>query len=113
MTVRAGGKIGRTGSVVPCCQTLGPPNEEKSILGHLDRSSFEDVYFGKEYEDLRKAHEEKDFDRIDYCKNCDFLYDDPEAIVWTNDKDHQLYNMLGTEEDFILTDYKDRNKHPK
>lgn len=113
LTVRAGGKIGRTGSVVPCCQTLGPPNEEKSILGHLDKNSFEDVYFGKEYEDLRKAHEEKDFDRIDYCKNCDFLYDDPEAIVWTNDKDHKLYNMLGTGEDFILTEYKDRNKHPK
>ena len=113
LTVRAGGKIGRTGSVVPCCQTLGPPNEEKSILGHLDKSSFEDVYFGKDYEDLRKAHEEKDFDKIDYCKNCDFLYEDPEAIVWTNDKDHKLYNMLGTGEDFILTEYKDRNKHPK
>ena len=113
LTVRAGGKIGRTASVVPCCQTLGPPNEEKSILGHLDKSSFEDVYFGKDYEDLRKAHEEKDFDRIDYCKNCDFLYEDPEAVVWTNDKDHQLYNMLGTGENFILTEYKDRNKHPK
>jgi hypothetical protein len=23
----------------------------------------------------------KDFDEIDYCKNCDFLYDDNEAIV--------------------------------
>ena len=29
LTVRAGGKKGRTGAVVPCCQTLGPPNEEK------------------------------------------------------------------------------------
>jgi len=113
LTVRAGGKIGRTGSVVPCCQTLGPPNEEKSILGHLDQNTFEEVYFGEEYENLRKAHEEKDFDRIEYCKDCDFLYDDPEAIVWTNDKNHQLYNMLGTGEDFILTEYKDRNKHPK
>ena len=35
LTVRAGGKEGRTAAVVPCCQTLGPPNEEKSILGHL------------------------------------------------------------------------------
>ena len=113
LTVRAGGEIGRTGSVVPCCQTLGPPNEEKSILGHLDKNSFEDVYFGKNYENLRKAHEEKNFDSIEYCKNCDFLYEDPEAIVWTNDKDHQLYNMLGTGDDFILTEYKDRNKHPK
>ena len=53
-------------------------------------------------------HLEKKFDEIDYCKNCDFLYEDPEAIVWTNDKEHKLYNMLGTGEDFILTQYKNR-----
>ena len=110
LTVRAGGSPGRVGSIVPCCQTLGPPNEEKSILGHLDKNSFEEIYFGKPYEDLRKAHEEKDFDKIEYCKNCDFLYEDPEAIVWTNDKDHKLYNMLGTGEDFILTKYNKDNK---
>ena len=39
-----------------------------------------------------------------------FLYEDPEAIVWTNDKDHKLYNMLGTGEDFILTKYNKDNK---
>ena len=78
---------------------------KKSILGHLDKSSFEEIYFGKLYEDLRKAHNEKNFDKIEYCKNCDFLYEDPEAIVWTNDQDHKLYNMLGTGEDFILTNY--------
>tara|TARA_B100001250_G_scaffold127208_1_gene108273 strand:+ start:252 stop:1259 length:1008 start_codon:yes stop_codon:yes gene_type:complete len=109
LTVRAGGSLGRTGSVVPCCQTLGPPNEEKSILGHLDKNSFEEIYFGEAYENLRKAHEDKDFDRIEYCKNCDFLYEDPEAIVWTNDKNHKLYNMLGTGEDFILTKYNNRS----
>ena len=27
LTVRAGGSLGRTGAIVPCCQTLGPPNE--------------------------------------------------------------------------------------
>jgi len=110
LTVRAGGKPGRTASVVPCCQTLGPPNEEKSILGHLDNSTFEEVYFGKEYQKLREAHENKNFDSIEYCKNCDFLYDDPEAIVWTNDKNHKLYNMLGTGEDFILTKYDSMKK---
>ena len=110
LTVRAGGSLGRTGAIVPCCQTLGPPNEEKSILGHLDKNSFEEVYFGEEYEKLRKAHENKDFDKIDYCKDCDFLYDDPEAVVWTNDKDHKLYNMLGTGDDFILTEYKNREQ---
>ena len=69
ITIRAGGEIGRTSSMVPCCQTLGPPNEEKSILGHLDKDSFVDVYFGKKYEELRKAHSEKRFDDIDYLVN--------------------------------------------
>ena len=47
----------------------------------------------------------KKFDEIDYCKNCDFLYDDPEVMVWTNDKSAQLNHMLGTDKDFILTKY--------
>ena len=109
LTVRAGGEKGRTGAVVPCCQTLGPPNEEKSILGHLDNQNIGDIYFGKKYQELREAHEQKQFDRIDYCKNCDFLYEDPEVLAWTNDKSAKLYNMLGTGDDFILTDYKDKN----
>ena len=71
LTVRAGGSAGRTGGVVPCCQTLGPPNEEKSILGHLDRNSFEEVYFGKNYEELRKAHE-KNFDKSTTVKTVIF-----------------------------------------
>jgi len=105
LTVRAGGDQGRAGAVVPCCQTLGPPNEAKSILGHLDKDTFEEVYFGKKYQDLRLAHENKNFDNIEYCKNCDFLYEDPEILVWTNDKKAKLHHMLGTDDDFILTKY--------
>jgi MoaA/NifB/PqqE/SkfB family radical SAM enzyme len=105
LTVRAGGDQGRKGAVVPCCQTLGPPNEVKSILGHLDRDTFEEVYFGKKYQDLRLAHQNKNFDSIEYCKNCDFLYEDPEILVWTNDKKAKLHHMLGTDDDFILTKY--------
>lgn len=105
ITIRAGGEIGRTAAIVPCCQTLGPPNEEKSILGHLDKQSFEEIYLGEKYNDLRKAHEEKKFDDIDYCKNCDFLYDDPEVLVWSNDKTAKVNHMLGTEDDFILTKF--------
>ena len=105
ITIRAGGAPGRVAAMVPCCQTLGPPNEEKSILGHLDNQSFEDVYFGEKYEALRDAHSKKEFDKIDYCKDCDFLYEDPEVLVWSNDKSAKLNNMLGTGEDFILTEY--------
>lgn len=105
ITIRAGGKLGRTGAIVPCCQTLGPPNEEKSILGHMDQDTFETIYNGDAYKKLRKAHQEKDFDSIEYCKNCDFLYDDPEVLVWSNDKNAKINHMLGTDKDFILTNY--------
>ena len=105
ITIRAGGKEGRTGALVPCCQTLGPPNEEKSILGHMDTQSLEEIYNDIPYKKLIEAHETKNFDEIDYCKNCDFLYDDPEVMVWTNDKSAKVNHMLGTDKDFILTKY--------
>ena len=105
LTIRAGGSVGRTAAIVPCCQTLGPPNEEKSILGHLDKQSFEEVYFGEKFNELRKAHNEKNFDKIDYCKDCDFLFDDPEILIWSNDKKAKVHHMLGTDDDFMLSNY--------
>ena len=105
LTVRAGGEKGRTGAVVPCCQTLGPPNEAKSILGHFDKESYEQILDGDRFKKLRKAHQEKNFDDIDYCKNCDFLFDDPEVLVWSNDPSAKVNHMLGTEKNFILTNY--------
>jgi MoaA/NifB/PqqE/SkfB family radical SAM enzyme len=104
ITVRSGGIDGQRGAVTPCCQTMGPPNEEKSVLGHMDSSSLRDVYFGDAYEELRKAHEEKRFDDIEYCSNCDFLYDSPEVLVWSNDPKASTDYMLGTA--FSLNDYK-------
>lgn len=104
ITVRAGGVGGRHAAVTPCCQTLGPPNEEKSVLGYLDgEETLKDVYFGQKYEELRLAHKEGRFDDIDYCKNCDFLYKDPEVLVWTNDPDQKVGKMLGT--NLNLSDY--------
>lgn len=90
LIVRAGGNNGMTGAVVPCCMVLG--QDSKAVLGHLSHQSIEDVWYGDEYNKLRKAHEMHDFDSIDYCKNCDMLYDTPEALVWSNfDAD---YNRL-------------------
>jgi len=106
LTIRAGGSNGKTGAVVPCCQTLGPPNEEKSILGHFSASSFEEIWNGDKYKKLREAHKNKKFDDIEYCKNCDFLYEDPQVLAWSNDKSAKINHMLGTPDDFILTDSK-------
>ena len=70
---------------------------------------------GKKWNDLRSAHEKKDFDKIDYCKDCDFLYSDPEVLVWSNDPTAKVHHMLGTDEDFILSQYekKEENTHEK
>lgn len=103
LTVRAGGLDGKQGAVTPCCQTMGPPNESLSVLGHFEDQNFEDIYWSNAYEQLRSAHSEGRFDDIEYCKNCDFLYDDPEVLVWSNDPNASVNYMLGT--DFKLSDY--------
>jgi len=82
LIVRAGGNGGMSGAVVPCCMVLG--QDSKAVLGHLSHQTIEEVWYGDEYNKLRKAHEMHDFDSIDYCRNCDMLYDAPEALVWSN-----------------------------
>jgi hypothetical protein len=82
LTVRAGGLDGRTAAVVPCCFVLG--QDSKAVLGHLDKQSVLEVVAGKDYQELREKHASGDFDSIDYCRNCDQLYDVPESLVWTN-----------------------------
>ena len=67
---------------------------------------FGKIYFGKKYEELRDAHKKEKFDKIEYCKNCDFLDGDPEVLVWSNDKSARINHMLGTDDDFTLTDSK-------
>ena len=103
ITIRAGGIDGKYGAVTPCCQTLGS-NEASSVLGHLSHESLENVWYGREYEKLRELHTTKDFDSILYCKNCDFLYEDPEVLVWSNDPSASTDLLLGT--DFSLRSYK-------
>ena len=97
LTVRAGGLKGHRAAVTPCCQVLGPPTESKSVLGHLDTQTFEQVYWGEAYETLRKLHAEERFDEIPYCKDCDFLYDDPEVLVWSNHYNAGVGKMIGVE----------------
>jgi len=103
ITIRSGGNGGLKGAVTPCCQTMGPPNESLSVLGHAETQTIEEIWNGTEYRQLRKAHAEKNFDSIEYCKNCDFLYEDPEVLVWSNDPAASTDYMLGTQ--FTLKDY--------
>lgn len=94
ITIRSGGIDGHRGAVTPCCQTMGPPNEAKSVLGHTDTQNLVDIWHGEKYQALREAHRTGDYP--DYCKNCDFLYDNPEVLVWSNDPQARVDKMLGT-----------------
>lgn len=102
LNVRAGGIDGQHAAVVPCCYVLG--QDSKAVLGHLDTQSIEEVWDGYLYGQLRRAHEDKDFDRIDYCKNCDQLYDSPESLVWTNIKGKE-YGQHKIDKSFDFRDY--------
>lgn len=97
LTVRAGGINGHRAAVTPCCQVLGPPTESSSVLGHFDTQNFEEIYWGAAYEELRRKHAEGRFDEIPYCKDCDFLYDDAEVLIWSNSPTAKVGRMLGTE----------------
>ena len=64
-------------------------NDSVATLGHLDDQTIEEVLNGEKYEELRKAHREKRFDDISYCKDCDQLWHVPESLVWTNIEDRK------------------------
>lgn len=106
ITIRAGGINGAHGAVTPCCQTMGSPNEDLSVLGHADSETLEEIWYGEKYERVRQLHKEKRFDETPFCANCDFLYDAPEVLVWSNDPTASVDHMLGT--DFNLSEYKNK-----
>lgn len=101
LTIRAGGVNGGP-SMAPCCQTLG--RDDQADLGSIKGKSLEEVWNGERYRWLRQMHTEKKFDEVPFCKDCDFLYEDNEVLVWKNNDLVQLNKLKGTK--FTLSDYK-------
>lgn len=102
ITIRAGSSTGGKLSLAPCCQTLG--RDDEADLGSIQNESIEEVWNGERYRWLRQMHTEKRFDEVSFCKNCDFLYEDNEVLVWKNNDLVQMNKMKGTK--FSLEDYK-------
>lgn len=102
LTIRAGGVNGTKLSIAPCCQTLG--RDDEADLGSIDGQSIESVWNGERYRWLRQMHTEKRFDEVSFCKDCDFLYEDNEVLVWKNNDLVHINKMKGTK--FDLRDYK-------
>jgi MoaA/NifB/PqqE/SkfB family radical SAM enzyme len=82
LQIRAGGLAGQSAAVVACCMVLG--QDSKGVMGHMSEQTISEVVSSDAYKELRSAHEEERFDDIEVCKNCDQLYDTPEALVWCN-----------------------------
>ena len=99
INIRAGGNDLHYGAVVPCCFVLG--NDSSAVLGHTDTESIIDILNGEKYEQLRNLHSEEKFDEIDYCKNCDQLYESTESLVWTNITG-KVYGQHKTNQDLIF-----------
>ena len=99
ITIRAGGLDGKTGAVHPCCQVLG--RDEEAVLGHLSENTFDEVWNGEEYQKLREGHISGNYPS--YCKDCDFLVDDPEVLVYTN-HNRSVHTLPGT--DFTLESFR-------
>lgn len=102
LTVRAGGSNGTKLSVAPCCQTLG--SDDEADLGSIDAASLKEVWNGERYTWLRQMHYEERFDEVPFCKDCDFLFEDNEVLVWSNNGMVDLDKMKGTM--FTLKDFK-------
>ena len=99
ITIRAGGLDGKTGAIHPCCQVLG--RDEEAVLGHMSENTFDEIWNGEEYQKLREGHLTGNYPS--YCKDCDFLVDDPEVLVYTN-YDRSVHTLPGT--DFTLESFR-------
>jgi len=102
LTVRAGSSTGGKLSIAPCCQTLG--RDDEADLGSIENKTIEEVWNGDRYRWLRQMHTEERFDEVSFCKDCDFLYEDSEVLVWKNNNLVSMNKMKGT--NFSLEDYK-------
>lgn len=101
VTVRAGGVDGSRLSLAPCCQTLG--RDDEADLGSMENVPLVEVWNGERYRWLRQMHAEQRFDEVPFCKDCDFLYEDNEVLVWSNSGLVDLDKMKGTQ--FTLKEF--------
>ncbi len=57
------------GKVSLCCRDY----DGKQIIGDLKKQSIMQVWKGKKLKEMRKLHLKEEFDKINICKNCDFM----------------------------------------
>ena len=80
-------QVNWSGIVVPCCFDY----DEKIILGDASKQTILEILNSNEYNNLRKAHRENNYENFSYCDNCDQLLcnKNKTAIVYSNNPLHK------------------------
>ena len=89
--------IRANGAVHPCCQVLG--KDDEATLGSIYDNPFHEIWNGAAYSNLRERHTAGDYPS--FCKDCDFLIDDPEVLVHSNYAETNVMNGAS----FTLSDF--------
>jgi radical SAM protein with 4Fe4S-binding SPASM domain len=70
------------GEIVPCCWDYN----NAIVLGDVTSQTVEDVLKGEQFNQLRDAHTNKEFEKFPFCDSCDQLYKCEDALVFTTIK---------------------------
>lgn len=89
--------IRANGAVHPCCQVLG--RDDEAVMGSVYDNTVEEIWHGPAYTDLRAKHTTGNYPS--FCRDCDFLIDDPEVLVYSNYASPNVMNGAS----FTLTDF--------
>lgn len=80
------------GIVVPCCWCI----HQEIPLGNLNTQTIEEVYRGKSYMDLRRAHENLNFSQY-VCKDCDQTNFDPSVLLYASNSNRKVGQLTSNE----------------
>jgi radical SAM protein with 4Fe4S-binding SPASM domain len=84
------------GTVSPCCWDI----HKEISLGSMQHQTIEEVYKGKPYRELRKAHREGNFK--DYiCQYCDQTNFDPTVVVFANNPERKVGQITSNKKDMV------------
>ena len=74
------------GEVVPCCWDYN----NSIVLGDDSKNSVVEVLKGDKFNELRAAHENKEFEKFPFCNSCDQLYTCDDALVYSTIKSSKV-----------------------
>ncbi len=74
------------GSILPCCAVINA--SEKSIIGNINKSSFQEIYYGKKFQNMKRLLSTNNRDKVEMCKQC--------TLVSFPEKESNFYNRVKT-----------------